>query len=171
MARDASNIISGPASVTLGGTEVGHTQGGVTFSITPQFRARTVDEFGASELSLIHQGDQARLTVPWAEWSAATLAEIYNGGNDQTAGGSGGAYIGIGRNAGYIYTDQAAEVVPINTANSGKKISLNRVTPIGQIELSFSHENDRVINVEFACLVDEEETDGEGIGKIFVGGS
>jgi len=165
---NVSNITAGPAKVELAATEIGHTSGGVGFTITPQNRARNVDQFGSGEVDIIHTGDECRMTVPWAEWTADVLAEIYEPGNDQT-GGTGTAYIGLGRSAGYIYTTQAAQIIPRLSADAAKKIEVFRVTPIGEVSLTHNADDDRIFETEFACLVDESKTDGELIGKIYVG--
>lgn len=161
---DVSNITSGPAQVTLASTEIGHTSGGVGFTVTPQNRPRNVDQFGVSEMAIIHTGDEVRMTVPWSEWTASVLAEVYEPGDDQTGGTSG--LIGIGRSAGYIYTTQAAQIVPRLSADSSKLIDLLKVTPIGEISLTHTAEEDRIFETEFACLPDETGTDGQLIGSI-----
>jgi len=167
-APNASNIVSGPAQVKLNTSEIGHTAGSLQATITPQNRPRVVDQFGSSEVAIIHTGDQVRLTIPFAEWAAATLAEVYEPGNDQTGSGSGssGGYMGIGRSAGYVYTTQLAQIIPRLTTEAAKLLEFWKVTPIGELSLPFSAEDDRVFETEFACLVDESQTDGELIGKI-----
>ena len=160
------NITSGPAKVTLAATEIGHTAGGVGFTITPQNRPRNVDQFGSSEVDMIHTGDEARMTVPWAEWTKDVMAEIYNPGNDQTA--SAPAYMGLGRSAGYIYVTQAAQIIPRLTADVDKIIDLFRVVPIGEIAITHNSDDDRIFETEFAALTDESQSDGELIGKIQV---
>ena len=161
---DIDNLTSGPAKVTLAATEIGHTSGGVGFTITPQNRARNVDQFGVGEVDIIHQGDECRMTIPWAEWTASVLAEIYEPGDDQTAATN--ALIGIGRTSGYIYTTQAAQIIPRLTADAGKLIDFARVTPIGEISFQHNADDDRIFETEFACLVDESKTDGQLIGSI-----
>lgn len=165
MASDVDNVLGGPGYVTLGGTAIGHSQGGITAKISPKTKEVTVDQFGVSAVNLRHTGDECRMTIPFAEWSAGTLAAVYNAGNNQTAG-SGATYIGIGRSAGFIYTTVEAIILPFLTADVAKKITFHRSTPIGEFEIGFTPENDRLLNVEFANLVDESKTDGELIGKI-----
>lgn len=163
---DVGNMTHGPAQFQLNDVEIGHTSGGIVATITPQNRPRTVDQFGASEMDMIHNGDEARMTVPFSEWTADVLAEVYNPGNDQTAASSGAKYLGIGRSAGYIYTAQTAKIIPRLAALVAKRIEFHRVTPIGEISLNHVAEEDRLIEIEFACLTDEDQTDGERIGKI-----
>lgn len=168
-APDASKIVSGPAQFLLASAEIGHTQGAITSTFSPQNRGRNVDEFGASEVAIIHNGDTCRLTVPFAEWAADTLAEIYDPGNDQTeagASGSGGTYLGFGRAAGYVYQTQEAQIIPRLAAAAQKFLQFWKVTPIGEFQLTWNAETDRIFETEFACLTDETQTDGELIGRI-----
>lgn len=162
---DFDNLTHGPAIFQLADTEIGHTHGGISCTITPQNRAQNVDQFGSSECNIIHTGDEVRMNVPFAEWTADTLAEVYEPGNNQTATSSAD-YLGIGRSSGYIYTTQDAKIVPRLTADAAKRIQMWRATPIGDFELMHNSDDDRIFEVEFACLVDESQTDGELIGKL-----
>lgn len=164
---DVTQVTAGPAQFQLNTTEIGHTSGGIGCTITPQNRARNVDEFGVGEVAYIHQGDEVRLSVPFAEWAQATLAEVYNPGNNQTALGSGSApYMGVGRSSGYIYTTKNARVIPRLTQDVDKRIEMFKATPIGEISLMHNADDDRIFETEFACIVDETQTDGELIGKL-----
>jgi len=165
MASDVDNVLGGPGYVTLGGTAIGHSQGGISAKISPKNRPVTVDQFGVSEVNIRHTGDESRMTIPFAEWSAASLAEIYNPGKNETAG-VGAKYIGIGRSAGYIYTTKEAIILPFLAAEAAKLVTFHRSTPIGEFEIGFNNENDRIFNTEFANLVDESQTDGELIGNV-----
>lgn len=163
---DVDNISHGPAQFQLNDTEIGHTTGGIVATVTPQNRPRTVDQFGASEMDIIHNGDEARMTVPFSEWSAAVLAEVYEPGNNQTEASSGATYLGIGRSAGYIYTAQTAKIIPRLSSLAAKRIEFHRVTSIGELSLNHIAEEDRMLECEFACLTDEDQSDGERIGKL-----
>lgn len=162
------NISHGPCQVQLADTEIGHTAGGVEATVTPQNRPRNVDQYGVSEVAIIHTGDECRVVCPWAEITADVLAEIYNPGNDQTAAASGAKYIGIGRSAGYVYTTQDMKIIPRLAADVAKRIQFFATTPIGEFTQMFDGgETDRIFEVEFAALADvENQTDGELIGKI-----
>lgn len=168
---DTSQIYSGPANFKLNSAQIGHTQGGITCTVTPQNRPRNVDQYGASAVDIIHTGDEFRMTVPFCEWAAETLAEVYNPGNDQTGSGSGSSanYLGIGRSAGYTHTTKAAMIVPIQSAQAAQRVEVFRATPIGSFELTYDGgETDKIFNVEWAGLVDESRTDGELIARIQV---
>lgn len=166
-APDVSNVCHGPANVQIADTDIGHTQGGVEATISPQNRARNVDQYGVGEVAIIHTGDEVRIMCPWAEITADVLAEIYNPGNDQTGSSSGGDYIGIGRSAGYIYTTQDMKITPRLAAQANKRMQFYKTTPIGEFSQMFDGgESDRVFEVEYAAIIDPSQTDGELIGKI-----
>jgi hypothetical protein len=168
VARDFDDIISGPSKLLLTDVDMGHTEGGITATIKPQNRARSVDQFGKSECHILHNGDEVRVMAPLAEYTAAAIAEVYEPGNNQTAA-VGAKYMGIGRSAGYIYTAQDLKIVPHLTADAAKKLQFYRATAVGQLKLEYNAaEKDVLFELEFAALVDESKTDGELIGKIHI---
>jgi len=158
------DIVGGPADVKVGasGAEatIGNTTGGVTATVTPQNRERIVDKYGSTAIAIIHTGDEVRVTVPWAEWSLATLNEVYDPGTDA------GTFKGVGRSAGYIYTTQSMDITPYLTADAAKTAEFYSVTPIGEVSLSFNNDDDRIMEVEYAALADTTATDGSLIGKL-----
>lgn len=167
MAKDVDNVLGGPADVEIDDTAIGHTQGGVSATIAPQNRPVNVDQFGSGECNIRHTGDEVRCTIPFAEWAAADVVHVYAAGNDSTSGSSG-AYLGIGRSSGFIYTPKKVELIPLLTADAAKKLLFHRAAPIGDTEIMFNSDDDRIFNTEWACLVDESQTDGELIGQIFL---
>ena len=158
------NIVGGPADVKLGTASseatIGNTTGGVTATVTPQNRERIVDQYGSTALAIIHTGDEVRVTVPWAEWSQATLNEIYDPGTDA------GTAKGVGRSAGYIYTTQAMDITPYLTADVAKTVAFYSTTPIGEVSMAFNNDDDRILEVEYAALADTAKTDGSLIGLL-----
>lgn len=165
MAVSVNNVISGPAQFKLATVQVSHTHGGITATVKPSQHMVTVDMYGVSVVNMRHTGDDVRLKAPLAEYAAIALAEIYEPGNNQTAAG-GAKYMGVGRSAGYVYTDQAATIVPYLTADAAKCCSFFRVSPIGEVSQNFEVDKDRIVEMEFICMVDTSKTDGELIGKI-----
>lgn len=169
---NTNNLVSGPAQFYNNAVLVSHTEGGIKCKISPKNRGRLVDRYGQSACDIVHQGDDVKVTVPFAEWSAAVLAVIYNPGNNQTAGtggGSGQRYIGIGRSAGYIYTPLPIQIVPFLAADALKYAAFYRAVPTGDFEVGYDNEKDRILSVDFACLVTDianSGTDGQLIGQL-----
>lgn len=166
-AYTAGNVIEGPAVFQWNSTSLGHTAGGIQFDFKPQTRLQMVDMWGKSGINAIHQGDEVKVKVPLAEWTAASLQESFGSGNDQTGSGSG-AYMGLGRSAGFRYVPGDVKIIPTLAADALRKIQLFRAVPLGEIKLDFTAEKDRIFETEFTGLVDETKADGELIGKIFL---
>lgn len=172
MGRDTEAMTSGPANVTIADTAISHTQGGVTATFTPQNRMRMVDEYGQGAIDVVHLGDEVRVTVPWAQYDADTLAEVYAAGLDETGSASNNDYMGVGRKTGFVYTAKDMKITPLITADAAKRIHLWRSVPIGAIEQVFDNgENDRILSCEYAGLVDQDQVDGALIGKIEIADS
>lgn len=167
MAVNIANVISGPAYLKIDDATIGHTQGGITVNVQGQSRVQTVDYYGSSAIGVIHTGDDVRVTAPIAEWAAAVLQSIYEPGLDST--GSSAGFVGVGRTAGYVYTGVDVKVVPVAASLASKYVQFYNATPVGQFELNFSTESDRIFNTEYVCMIDETKTDGNLIGAIFVG--
>jgi hypothetical protein len=167
MAADFDNVTAGPAQLLIDDAEIGHTEGGIQATLTPKQRMRSVDQFGMSEVAIIHQGDTARITTPFCEWTAATLKEVYSPGNDETDA-VGTKYMGFGRASGFLYPDKDIKIIPLMEADEDKRLQFFRCSPIGELKLMHNSEADRIFELEYAALVDEDQTDGELIGKIFL---
>lgn len=163
----AANVLEGPAVFNWNSTPLGHTSGGIDFDFKPNTRLQTVDMWGKSGINAIHQGDEIKVKVPLAEWTAASLQESFGSGNDQTGSGSG-AYMGLGRSAGFRYVPGDLKIIPVLAADALKKIWLYRAVPLGEIKTSFLADKDRIFETEFTGLVDETKNDGELIGKIYL---
>lgn len=163
----ATNLSHGPAQVLFDAVDVGHTQGGVTVQVSPQNRMRQVDQFGEGELAAIHTGDQVRITIPFAEWTAIAMQNVYAPGLLTAISATASGYLGIGRSAGYIYPTKECKVVPLVSTEAAKLSVWYRTCPIGEFELMHNSEDDRIYEVEHAALVDETKAEGERHGKIF----
>jgi hypothetical protein len=163
---DFDQLTSGPALFLLDDDPVSHTQGSIRVTVNLTNRLRKVDQFGESAVAVVHQGDEVRISAPFAEWTARVLQVIYGPGNDQTAA-SGTRYKGIGRSAGFIYPSAECKIIPRLTADQHKRAVFWRVVPVGGFELDHSNEDrDRIFEQEFVCLVDPAKPDGELLGRL-----
>lgn len=168
MAVDVSNLTGGPAEFLVDNVRHSHTQGGITATITPANRMRTVDQYGESPVDVIHTGDDVRITAPMAEWNASVLALIYNPGADSTSSGSTNSTLGIGRQGGFVYTKSNVKITPLLTADNAKKSEFFQATPVGEFTLNHNNDDDRVFEVEWVALVDPSQGDGRLIGQLQV---
>ena len=169
MAVSTDNILSGPAQVQVDDVQVSHTQGGIVINVAPQNRMRWVDQFGeATPVDVIHLGDEVTVTCPFAEWTELVLQNIYEPGIAPDQSSSGDEYLGIGRSAGYVYDTRNLKVIPFQTADQNKSAEFWRAVPIGEFEVGFTHDEDRIINTEFSCLADQSKDDGQLVGRLYL---
>lgn len=171
MSLNINKLIGGAVQVNVDGAAVSHTRGGVTVNITPETREQTVDQHGNTAVGVVHVGDSVRVTVPYVQWDAATLLEMYDPGLDATTSSSGGPeYVGLGRSAGYIYTARALVLLPFITSEQDKAIEFWRATPVGDLEIALTNEDDRILEREYVAMADpSNHNEGEFIGRLHLG--
>ncbi len=168
---DLSQIKTGPCKVSVGGTAVGHTMEGVSFSVQPDLRERMVDEYGTNVVDLIHQGDNVEVTTTMAEFTLAVLGVVYVWGYqiDSQTWGVGripGSYSGSELNN----SAAVAKILllhPLSEANTNGDVTFHRavVTDSGQVQFGVITE-DRVFECTWKCLIDPDQVDGKLIGTI-----
>ena len=171
MALNINKITGGSAQVQIDDTAIAHTRGGVTVTITPNNRLRTVDQHGENAVDVVHVGDDVRITVPFVQWDGATLVEMYNPALDGTTSSSGGdEFIGVGRSAGYIYSDSNMKIIPFTASEVAKKAEFWRTTPIGAFDVAWSNDDDIILETEYVAMADPANHDeGEFVGRLFTG--
>lgn len=168
---DAANVTGGPASITIGstafsgGSALGHAQGGVKATFTPEGREVLVDQFGSTPMRIRHTGDKVEIMTPLAEYTAATLAEMNESGNNQTEA-SGAKYMGLGRAATYYHTSQELIITPLVTADAAKFLGIHKATVTGSVDLSWSNEDETILSLTWAALGKEDATAGEILGVL-----
>jgi hypothetical protein len=166
---DTTNIKIGSCSVFLGGVDLGHTKGGVTFSYSPEYTDITADKYGNTPIDKVLTGEILTVTVPLAEPQVARIKEIIPLSTE--VGTNGRAT--IGKVAGSRLLAQAAQLVlhPLNNAANvlTEDIVLHKAVVHGEVSMNFEVDNERVVEVEFIALIDTTKSDGNLLG--FVGDS
>ncbi len=167
---DLSKIKTGPCKVSVAGTAVGHTMEGVSFTVQPDLRERTVDEYGTNVVDLVHQGDNVEVTTTMSEFTLSVLGVVYVWGYQ-----SNSQLWGIGRipgsySGGTLGGSVVAKVLllhPLGEANTNGDVTFHRavVTDSGQVQFGVITE-DRIFECTWKCLVDPDKTDGALIGTI-----
>lgn len=79
--------------VTIGGTAMGGTVGGVEISVTHETLEQTVDQYGKTPVQTFNQGDRVTVKFGLAESTYANLAKSLGTG---TLRSSGGTAVGVG---------------------------------------------------------------------------
>lgn len=166
---DATKIQLGVCDVTYKGVNLGHTQGGVTVTYSPDFHETSVDAYGSSVVEKFLVGERLKAKVNLAEFTIANLQNAINQGTLQ-----GDDAVSVGSKAGKRASVNAGLLLlhPLNSpANDTRQYDVSLYKAVVTNELAIEHKNDgeKVLPVEFEGLIDEGRTDGNLLG--FIGDS
>jgi len=161
---DMTNVKLGVCSVTFGGTDLGHTKGGVEVVYTPEYHDTTVDKYGNTVARKTLIGEKLVARVPLAESQLSNIAVAIPGSTNDSDMQT------IGRGAGYDLDGSDAELVLHPTANTSgdrtEDVILYKAVVSNEISLKFMVDDEKVIEVEFEAIIDESKDDGSYLGLI-----
>jgi len=162
--RTVSNIKIGACSVTYGGTELGHTKGGVTVSYAPSFADITADEYGETPVDKALTGEEISVAVPLAESTIANLLEAIPASTSANGGGAAT----MGKTAGHLLSTDAKELVlhPLRNeaSDDSEDVVLYKAVATDTVEVNYEVDNEQVVEVTFTGLIDSARSDGALIG-------
>lgn len=166
MAQNAQNVQMGVCSVTLGGTDLGHTKGGVEVSYEQSHKDIAVDAYGTSPVRKVLTGEKFKVKVPMAEY---TILNLNKAMAQSLLTGAGQARLTVGQKSGVDSTSIAAQLVLHPTAAGASRaydVVLYKAYPISTVTLHHSVDAEKIISVEFEALIDETKTAGNYLGLI-----
>ena len=153
MPKSIGDVNLGVVDVTFDGTDVGHTSGGVTFSSSDELSEATVDEFGATPIFHVYNGQTTTVTVPLAQYTQEVMAIAYPFGTDNTSPDNHT----IGTTSGERSDTLTKELVltPKATSFSGMTITIPRAMVTETSEIGFNTDDQTVVEVTFTAYPDE----------------
>lgn len=167
---DVTNVKIGVCTVKFNSVDLGHTKGGVTVNYSPEYADITVDQYGNTPVDKSLIGEMITIKVPLAESQVANLANVFPLGD--LAGATDGR-ITLGKNAGARLGAQAHQLVLHPSANAvgdlSEDVVIHKAVVHGEVEIGFTNEDERIIEVEFIALVDTTKADNNWLG--FIGDS
>ena len=89
-----SGIVAPNMRVTIAGTAMGLTVGGVEITCTTDWERVTADQYGSSLLQMFNRGDNVKLKFGLIEWSLGNLERAL--GKTSTQRTVGGTAVGLG---------------------------------------------------------------------------
>lgn len=162
---DATKVKLGVCSVTFGGTDLGHTMGGVEVIYKPEFHETSVDLYGKSRTESFLIGESLSAKVPLAEFTLANLKKAM-----PSATLSSATKLTIGARAGKRLTDSTAQLIlhPIaNAANDrSEDVVIYKAGVTSETTIPMKNDQEKVIEVEFTGHIDESKSDGNLLGLI-----
>lgn len=164
-----TNVRVSAASVTFDGNDLGHVQGGVTITYSPEFHDVQVDKYGNSIAEKVLIGENLTVECNLAE---STVANYLVGVAASTSAGAG-AKAEIGRSAGRRMSGDAAQLVVHPYENGATDYSddvvIHKAIASADMESAFEVDGERLVPVTFQAIIDESKTDGNFLG--FIGDS
>lgn len=165
----ATNVKIGVCSVTIDGTDIGHTAGGVEVVYSPEYADLKVDQYGNTPIDKVLIGEKFIAKIPLAESTLANLKRALPPGT-ATPSDSAPTKITLGKNGGLLATTFAKRVVlhPIANGASSRAddVIIHKGVITNEITLGFKVDEQRVIAVEVTALIDETKTDGNWLGAL-----
>lgn len=145
----------GAGSLTVGGTDVGHTTPeGVVVNVEPNVHIHQSGKFGTTGVKASIIGYEVTVQITMAE---ATLANLQRAIAGSTADG---ARVKIGGVAGTEVTGAELVLTPFDGTEAW---TFRNAVPNSPIEVAYQVENERVYQVTFTALVDEDANEDENI--------
>lgn len=164
---DTQNIRIGVVKAYFDGIDMGHTKGGVTISIEKNPVKLVVDQFGAAPVDYASNGEMVTVTLRLAETVLRNWKKAVPTGDEL---GATDARMGVGRNAGFLYSSVAELLVlhPISIADAdaSEDIVLNKAVCVEDFEVDYTNEDQRIFEMKFTGLVDQTKANGSWIGHI-----
>lgn len=156
---NVENVKLGASDVMFGADDLGFTKGGIDVALSMATKEVTVDQFGPSAVNEYIQGRGVTVTVPMAETDLEKLAVAIPGAVLTGAAG-GKRKLVVSNGAGTSLRDLAKKLVlhPHGTPASNKNddFVVLLAAPSGDIEFSYSFEDERVYSVTFKGYPDNE---------------
>ena len=164
MAADITNVKLGVCSATFNDVDLGHTKGGVIVTYTPEYHDVTVDKYGNTVVEKVLIGEKFTAKVPLAESTMSNLAIALPASSGDTSKTT------IGDSAGTAIAALAKQLVLHPIANDSDDLSedvvLYKAIVGSEVTLDYTYDGERVVEVTFEAILDEDRSDGDYLGLI-----
>lgn len=159
------NVKLGVCTVVFGGTDLGHTIGGVEVTYSPEYHETKVDKYNAvSERWLV--GEKWSAKVPLAENTIANIGVAI----PHATIAAPNRYATMGKTAGQRTSTLAQKLVlhPIGLASSDHSgdVILYKAHVNSELTIAYKNDGEQILEVVFEAIVDETKNDGAYLGMV-----
>lgn len=151
MAGDATKIKLGAAWVTFGGTDLGFTKGGITFTMDTTVYEILVDQEGTSPVAATILGRRVTVDVPMAQSDYEVLESIV----PESVWTAGTGTLEIASGLGANLMTFAEELVITSKQDANEKVIVYKAIPVGSLRATFLPDGERIWPVQFIGLIPE----------------
>lgn len=161
---DVTKVKLGVCSVVFKSVDLGHSKGGVEVVYTPEYYDLTVDRYGNTKYDKALIGEAITAKVPLAEHTLDNIKVAI------PAGTKSGSKVTIGRDAGYKMSNEAGLLVLHPIANDAGDLSedvvLYKAVVGSEITILHNFDGEKILEVVFEALLDENKSAGERLGLL-----
>lgn len=170
MAQNISKARMGVAKVILNGVDLGHTLGGVLFTVERSFEDMVVDKYGETPIDKVLIGNRLLVQLTLAQpdiesWNAAIPEGVLEQGSVPLED-----RLGLGRDAGFQLRSDALLLrlhpVRLADADQSEDVVIYKAVSIEAVEAGYRVDEQRGLEVTWEALVDESYQDGRRLGHI-----
>lgn len=170
MAQDISKVRMRTAKVIYDGVELGHTLGGVTFTIERDLEDMVVDKYGTSPIDKVLTGNRLRVTFVLAQPDISSFDAAVPEGLLEQGSVSLEDRLGLGRDAGHQLRPEAKvlRLHPVNlaTADQSEDVVIYKAVSIEAVETGYRVDEQQGVEITMEALVDETYLNGRRLGHI-----
>lgn len=159
LAYDSEKISIGPCYVFFDGRHVGHTFGGVTFSVTQNVYELKSDLYGDTPVGAKDAGLVVEVTANLTEATFDNLKMLFASATDETT------YLTFGRPVGGEIKTGELVLEPID-GSSIVQIYKAAANIGGALEIAYTTDNQRVFACKFVGLIDDTREIGDQLFRL-----
>lgn len=161
-----SNLRMGVCSLNLGGIDLGHTLGGTKITITRKLTDLKADKYGDSPIDKVVTDVELKVVTKVAEPVADNIKKVMPEGDYQTNGSNQRLGIAAGEGAGMRQYALQLVLHPLSkgATDYSEDFTVYKAVPTVSPVINYEVAGQRVFDVEFDALVDEEYVAGRRLG-------
>jgi hypothetical protein len=159
LVSNADHISIGPCHVYFKGTHVGHTYGGVTFSVTQSVYELKTDQYGETPVRTLEGGLKVEVTVNMTEATFSNLKILFASATDKTT------YLTFGKPVG---TEISTGELVLEPTDGSSLIQIYKAAPNigGAVEIAYTTDKQRVFACKFSGLIDDARASGDQLFRL-----
>lgn len=161
---DIENLAIGPATVTLGGQDIGHVKEAITIKLDRSIADLKVAKYGETPVERAVTGVTGEIEMELAETTAGNIQRAIPEGQLD------GNVLSVSGQAG-IKLRQFAQELVITALDGSMIVTAHLATVTSPLEFSFHPSEQRVFPVTFSLFPDETQEAGSDLLTIEVAGS
>lgn len=174
MAKNIEEIKIGVCDIYIddgsGPVELGHTKGGVTVMYEPEVTDITCDQYGTTPVDKALTGEVLGAKTRLAQSTVDNIAHAITAADLET--GEEGTKLEIGANSGVMFGERAVELrlhpIQNDPSDQSEDVVIYRAVVDSSFEMNYEIDNQRIVEIEFKALIDEDRSVGNRLGHIGV---